>query len=183
MVADRIKEICNEKRITIPQLAEKIGVSKGFYTTLKNNTLRVDTLIKISEILEVPLKSFFDDEDISFGYEDQKEKIADLQKEINSLKEVLELKNSLIQQYKDSVFIHKYQMKIVYDYLNGLESSINVFIFDSIRSTYPDIKTDKLLEAFRQREEYNFIQTIKQIKSGIEFLIEDLLKDEKETKN
>lgn len=179
MVADRIKEICNEKRITIPQLADKIGVSKGFYTTLKNNTLRVDTLIKISEILEVPLKSFFDEGDLSFGSEDLKEKIDDLQKEINSLKEVLELKNDFIKQCKDSVFIHKLQMKIVFDYLDGLEGSINLFLFDSIKSSYPDIKTDKLLEAIGQREEYKFIQTIKHIKSGIKFLIEDLLKDEK----
>lgn len=62
MIADKIKEICSEKRMTIPQLAEKIGMSKGFYTTLKNNTLRVDTLLKIAEVLEVPVSTFFEDE-------------------------------------------------------------------------------------------------------------------------
>lgn len=63
----KIRELCTERGISIPQLAEKIGVSKSFYTSLKNETLSVSTLEKIADVLEVPIGYFFSEEvDIVF---------------------------------------------------------------------------------------------------------------------
>jgi transcriptional regulator with XRE-family HTH domain len=62
MVVDKIKEICHDKNMTLTQLAEKIGMSNSFHTTLKNGTLRVEKLIKIAEVLGVPVTDFFEEE-------------------------------------------------------------------------------------------------------------------------
>jgi len=58
----KIRDLCAEKGISIPQLAEKIGVSKSFYISLKNETLNVSTLEKIAGVLDVPIGYFFHDE-------------------------------------------------------------------------------------------------------------------------
>lgn len=60
MEYSKIRELCTSKGISIPQLAEKIGVSKGLYTAIKNETLTVSTLEKIAEALEVPVCTFFE---------------------------------------------------------------------------------------------------------------------------
>lgn len=60
MEYSKIRELCTSRGISIPQLAEKIGVSKGLYTAIKNETLTVSTLEKIAEALEVPVCTFFE---------------------------------------------------------------------------------------------------------------------------
>lgn len=61
---NRLKDLLSEKKITIPQLAGRIGMSKGgLYTAISNQTLTVITLEKIAEALDVPVPYFFYDED------------------------------------------------------------------------------------------------------------------------
>jgi transcriptional regulator with XRE-family HTH domain len=56
-----IKELAKEKRYSIRQLCKKIEISEtGLYKTLKNNTLKVETLQKIADVLEVPITYFFE---------------------------------------------------------------------------------------------------------------------------
>ncbi|MBS4061220.1 MAG: hypothetical protein KG029_12550, partial [Bacteroidetes bacterium] len=153
---------------------------KGFYTTLKNNTLRVDTLLKISEVLEVPLKDFFDSERFFSDNEDQQDEIESLQSEISTLKEFLDLNKSLVKHYQTEVFICKNHLRIVYEYLSGIETRMMVSITDKIRSNDPDIKVDKLLEQLRSNENYQFILDVKHIQHNIEFLIRDFLKPKTE---
>jgi len=58
---NKLKELLSEKKITVAQLAEKIGMSKGgLYSAISNETLSVNMLEKISEVLEVPATYFFD---------------------------------------------------------------------------------------------------------------------------
>lgn len=60
IVEDRIKEIVEEKGTSLLWLAEQIGMTKqGFYYTLNNKTIKVETLQKISDVLQVPLNDFF----------------------------------------------------------------------------------------------------------------------------
>lgn len=178
MIADKIKEICSEKRMTIPQLAEKIGMSKGFYTTLKNNTLRVDTLLKIAEVLEVPVNTFFDIEQLPSDKEINTLEIEILESQLDTLKERLELNKELTKHLQNDIFIHKYQMKIAYDYLFSLEGDLQSFLVETIKLTNPDISIDKLLEEIRERDEYRFIQFIRHIRNGMKFLIKDMLAEE-----
>ena len=47
--------------MSIPQLAEKIGISEaGLYQSLRNQSMKVDILEKIAQELNVPVWIFFD---------------------------------------------------------------------------------------------------------------------------
>jgi len=49
-----IKRIASEKKIKQKDLAEAIGLTEGgFHQSVRNNTLRIDKLFKICEILEI----------------------------------------------------------------------------------------------------------------------------------
>lgn len=53
-VNKRVKSVCDEKRVSIRELAKRIGMSfSGLYTALNNDSLKVITLIKIAEALQV----------------------------------------------------------------------------------------------------------------------------------
>ena len=60
MNINKINELCSKRGITLLQLSKKIGMSNSFYTTLKTGSLKVETLEKIAEVLEVPITVFFD---------------------------------------------------------------------------------------------------------------------------
>lgn len=56
----KIKELARKNQITLKELAEKIGITEqGLYTTFKNESLKVTTLLKISEVLNVDINEFF----------------------------------------------------------------------------------------------------------------------------
>lgn len=58
----KIKEILTSKGISLPQLADKIGMSKaGIYLAIDKKRLSIDTLEKIAEVLDVPVTIFFDE--------------------------------------------------------------------------------------------------------------------------
>ena len=58
---DHILSLCEQKRISLPQLADKIGASRaGIYRMIEDKTMKVETLEKIAEALEVPVGVFFD---------------------------------------------------------------------------------------------------------------------------
>lgn len=51
-----------EKKMTIPKLAEDIGMSKqNLYLTIKKNDMSISTLEKICKVLDVPVSTFFVD--------------------------------------------------------------------------------------------------------------------------
>jgi transcriptional regulator with XRE-family HTH domain len=55
-----IKTLCQKKGLTLEALAEDVGMSRtGLNTSLKNGTLKVDTLEKISKKLNVSPSHFF----------------------------------------------------------------------------------------------------------------------------
>ena len=59
--ADKIKELCKEKGISIIELAARIDVSKqALYSNLKNNSTTILTLEKICNALGVSPNYFFD---------------------------------------------------------------------------------------------------------------------------
>lgn len=92
---NKITELTENKRLSIPQLAQKIGMSKrGLYMGIKENSLRIDTLEKIAEALEVPVTVFFDVDRIT-----QLENIATdtrkLKEEIENTERIKELQDSI----------------------------------------------------------------------------------------
>jgi len=56
-----IKKYCDDKRISLPELAKKVGLSKtGLYLAISKKTLTVEKLEAIVKELDVPIWYFFD---------------------------------------------------------------------------------------------------------------------------
>jgi transcriptional regulator with XRE-family HTH domain len=60
-IADRLKKVRVDKNISQDYLAKKLGITQKGYSKIENNEtkLNVDVLQKISEILDVPVETFF----------------------------------------------------------------------------------------------------------------------------
>jgi len=60
----RIRNLIDDKKITIREFAEKIGVSEpGIHNMFRANDMKVSTLQKIADYFDVPITYFFDDID------------------------------------------------------------------------------------------------------------------------
>lgn len=110
---NKIKLLCVEREISIDDLSKKIGMSKaGLYTSMTNNSLKIENLEKIASALNVPISYFFDtDENGQTGnivpletvnvyktrYEKQKTENEYLKREIEHLKDKLADKEKLIK--------------------------------------------------------------------------------------
>jgi SOS-response transcriptional repressor LexA len=59
-IEDRIKQVATEKEIPLKTLAIRIDMTEtGFYAMLRNKSMKVETLLKISKVLGVEPASFF----------------------------------------------------------------------------------------------------------------------------
>lgn len=68
-IGARIKELRNEKKMTLKQLSDQSGLSAGFLSQLERglSTIAIDSLATIAKIFDVSLSSFFQEskEDIT----------------------------------------------------------------------------------------------------------------------
>lgn len=116
-VSDRLKKIRLEKNISQEFIAKKIGFTQKAYSKIENNEtkLNVEVLQKISELLKVPIESFFNSNqqpilndfsyrtggDNVFYKNISSEKIEGLTEELLKLKDdVIESKNNEITLLK-----------------------------------------------------------------------------------
>jgi len=62
-IADKIRQIRKSKGLTLAQFGEIVGLSKGLLSRIENNQVSppIGTLSKISQGLEVPIATFFED--------------------------------------------------------------------------------------------------------------------------
>ena len=60
-IYDRLKKVRLEKNYSQDYLAKKLGITQKAYSKIENNEtkLNVDVLQRLTEILEVPIESFF----------------------------------------------------------------------------------------------------------------------------
>jgi transcriptional regulator with XRE-family HTH domain len=73
----KIEELVKSKGWTLGGLAEKIGVTRaGFYRTLEQKTMKVETLEKIAQVLDVPVSEFFDTKDDDLEYDFMKQALS-----------------------------------------------------------------------------------------------------------
>jgi transcriptional regulator with XRE-family HTH domain len=108
---NKIKTICEEKGLTIPLLADKIGLSEaGLYQSFRNQSMKVDVLEKIAQAVDVPIWIFFDlnpespIEPLKKELDEYRGKVAIqettisyLMKEVKELNEMLRLSKQLNQ--------------------------------------------------------------------------------------
>jgi len=60
----RVRKLIDNKKITVREFAEKIGVSEpGIHNMFRTNDMKVSTLQKIADYFDVPITYFFDDID------------------------------------------------------------------------------------------------------------------------
>ena len=62
-IADKIRQIRKSKGLTLAQFGEIVGLSKGLLCRIENNQVSppIGTLSKISQGLEVPIATFFEE--------------------------------------------------------------------------------------------------------------------------
>ncbi|RFU66868.1 cupin domain-containing protein [Peribacillus saganii] len=62
-VSKRIRELRNEKKLTLKDLAEKTGLSVSFLSQVEraSSSIAITSLKKIADAFEVPITSFFED--------------------------------------------------------------------------------------------------------------------------
>lgn len=64
-----IRSLCENKNISLKDLAEKIGLSEhGIQRILRTNSTKIETLEKISEVLDVDITVFFTDSEFNFKF-------------------------------------------------------------------------------------------------------------------
>lgn len=90
LILNKIKILLEEKRLTINELCEKIEITDmGFRKMFSNESLKVSTLKKISEVLEVPVTYFF-------GEESSESKVSSVGG--SSLCEKLQAENTILKE-------------------------------------------------------------------------------------
>ena len=68
-IADKIHEIRKNKGLTLAQLGDSTGLSKGLLSRIENNQVSppIATLSKIARGLEVPIGIFFEEDEKNYG--------------------------------------------------------------------------------------------------------------------
>lgn len=62
----KIKNILNQRQMTSKKFAQEIGFSEqGLIYAFKNNSMKIGTLIKMANVLQVPLTYFFEEGDLA----------------------------------------------------------------------------------------------------------------------
>jgi transcriptional regulator with XRE-family HTH domain len=93
---DLITTTCQLKNISLAELAKLIGASRsGIYMSMREKTMRIETLEKIAEVLEVPITVFF-------GYDERYSAKESLER-INYLRKMLKESSDSITKLKNKI--------------------------------------------------------------------------------
>lgn len=125
MKYNKIRELLTIKGITMPQLADKIGMSKaGIYQAINKKRLSVDTLEMIAKVLDVQVSDFFENQITHVVIEDSEVKRKTLD-ELNRVKDSLD---RVEKQLDSSNYVIRVTSTIIlsmgnsyYQYLDSLE--------------------------------------------------------------
>lgn len=117
-IYDIIEALRKEKKIPKMDFYEKIDMtSKGYTLMVENNSIKVATLQKIAEVLDVPVSTFFEMDDKGSTHEGQIEYFdlnepydLDATKEIMDLNIPLEEKITILREMVSSL---KLRLKII----------------------------------------------------------------------
>lgn len=87
---NKIKEYCDQNRLSVSDLAEKSGVSvASIYRSISDESMKINTLEKIADALKVPIWYFFDldpEEKYKAALLEAENKIVELNKAVNDLR-------------------------------------------------------------------------------------------------
>jgi transcriptional regulator with XRE-family HTH domain len=154
-IEEKIKKLAKDKNLSIRQLCIKIEITEsGLNYTLKNNTLKIETLQKIADVFEVPISYFFvDDNNLKTEFLTEKLKRLSNSSEIfeKANETAIEATERLIGILENKVEILTNENKIKYSNIidkqktiSNLISTID-FLIDDILS---ERKTLKITNAY-----------------------------------
>lgn len=128
-ISDKITQIRKEKKISLAEMAEKMGISyQGLQQMIKLNDYRVSQLEKIATILEIPISSFF----------------SDFENEIKDLFVLLGDENN--DMIIEKLIYTKYEKLIV----------SNKDVYNMIKEKYQERKIEELAPFIEEYEKGNF---------------------------
>ena len=94
----KIKEITNERGISLKWLADKAGLSQQAVSAIiKENSTSVNTLIRIADALDVPVTTFFETD---YGHENTNNGVVGGDFMVNSQKDADKVIKTLIEQLR-----------------------------------------------------------------------------------
>jgi transcriptional regulator with XRE-family HTH domain len=65
---EEIKVLCDKRRMPVKELAAKCGITEaGLHQMLRNQSMKIDILEKIADVLDVPVSSFFNSPTMAQG--------------------------------------------------------------------------------------------------------------------
>lgn len=143
-----IKELCEQKGLTMKSLADKLEISEtGLYQILRNQSTKVKTLEEIARVLDVPISSFFSD--------DLNDRLNFTEGEVSGLLKRMEL--AQMKSFSESIFIFLVKDKKGGYYMTktGVLNLLFEFIESDKRMNRYGILIDKLLEEKKTKGDDN----------------------------
>ncbi len=97
MIGYQIRKVRENKGLKRPDLAAKLGIDESTLGRIENNQVKVsaERLLKISEILNVPINDFFEGESV-VNFNNNHINIAYINQFIESQKEVADKQSNLL---------------------------------------------------------------------------------------
>ncbi len=94
---NKLKTILQEKNITIEKLCQNVGITRsGYHMMIKNDTMQICTLEKISKFLDVQVYTFFTDD-----YKNE----AIISEDEKAINELVDQANQKLMQFKEEQII------------------------------------------------------------------------------
>lgn len=112
-IAQNINVLISKSDFKISDLAKEMGVTKQTVYNIKNGQVTIDNLIKLAEILQVPVSEFF-------------KRQKDTASKVSEINEAYENKNTLINLLNDQIQIKDKQIFELLGHIRWLEKNFEL---------------------------------------------------------
>lgn len=142
-IENKIRVKAKEINLSIRQLCKEIKMSQpGFYSALKKNTLRIETLSKIAEVLKVDISYFFTSENSL--------PVVELEQKIKDQKKIIAQLQTKVDGNKTDLFIAQSEF---FEFAKNIWNSLNVNHVFKNKKTESDFR--EIFYAWLYRMQYN----------------------------
>ena len=160
---DKIKELADIHRISIPQLAEKVGMTKrGLYACIENNSLKVETLEKIAEVLQVSISTFFTESIKSEESSTLEKRVKELEDQVAVLMRDIGMKDDMIAMQKEILRTNRFTMNMQTAILILLREAINIGNFVNAKFI---LETNMFMKLEGDEDEMNVAKFIEKMQA------------------
>lgn len=178
---ERVKELCEERNISIRELERQLGYSRNTLYSLKNQTPGIDKVVKIADYFNVSTDYLLERTNIKEISKSRKD--YDVKEKLEQLLEALETENNL--QYNVERVSEKETRKYVGDSLPNGDSVANRDISEEEIVKDIGVKLKQILLELETNDnlQYNGKPITAQEKSNIEVALKVVLEIKKSSGN